>query len=223
MSQTYQPKVYLIRTLTNLHVGGGDGNFDYVDKQVQRDSASKYPTIYASGIKGSLRDYMKAQGFAGITTVFGSEPGDPTSVQGAYRFVSADILALPRPSVGLDATSPYEIVSTEHLVQHFQQKVQAMGGTAPTLSFQHTPIETPAFRELAATLPVLARNHLESGVSQNLWYEEVVPRESYFGFTILVPEGHEHFDDFNALLQDKVIQLGANATIGYGLCHFTQL
>ena len=224
MSKIYQPKVYLIKSLTNLHVGGGDGNFDYVDKQVQRDPATNYPTIYASGIKGSLRDYMEAQGFGAVTKVFGSEPGDPISKQGAYRFVSADILALPRPSEDIQAASPYDIVSTSHLTNHFKEKVQAMGGTEPSLPFASEQlIETSDFKALASSLPVLARNHLNNGVSENLWYEEVVPRESYFGFTILVPEGDENFEAFNALIHDKVIQIGANATIGYGLCHFTQL
>jgi CRISPR-associated protein Cmr4 len=36
------------------------------------------------------------------------------------------------------------------------------------------------FRQLAKELPFIARNHLENGKSENLWYEEVVPRESLF-------------------------------------------
>ena len=32
------------------------------------------------------------------------------------------------------------------------------------------------------SLPVMARNHLENGISDNLWYEEVVPYKSIFCF-----------------------------------------
>ncbi|KIR01293.1 CRISPR-associated RAMP Cmr4 [Lachnospiraceae bacterium TWA4] len=33
-------------------------------------------------------------------------------------------------------------------------------------------------------LPVIARNQLENGISQNLWYEEVVPHKSIFTFVV---------------------------------------
>lgn len=77
-------------------------------------------------------------------------------------------------------------------------------------------------------LPVVARNHLESGESKNLWYEEIVPEESHFVFFILRPENDdETLKVFNDTLQDKdPVQIGANASIGYGLCeikHVTTL
>ena len=71
--------------------------------------------------------------------------------------------------------------------------------------------------------PFLSRNHLEDGVSQNLWYEEVVPREALFGFVILAPEGDSLLEKFNQLVKENIIQIGANATIGYGLCHFQKI
>lgn len=67
----------------------------------------------------------------------------------------------------------------------------------------------------ALELPVIARNHLESGKSKNLWYEEVVPYDSRFG--IFVIHNGDMLDIFNKGLED-LVQIGANASIGYGLC-----
>jgi len=66
-------------------------------------------------------------------------------------------------------------------------------------------------------LPVIARNCLENGLSSNLWYEEVVPRESLFIISLMRPE-NVTFD-----LDKELIQIGANASIGYGLCSFEKL
>ena len=62
-------------------------------------------------------------------------------------------------------------------------------------------------------LPIIARNAL--GANTNLWYEQVVPSETIFYAIIQEP---------NSTLKDcmdgKIIQIGANATIGYGYCEF---
>lgn len=94
------------------------------------------------------------------------------------------------------------------------------------------------FNEVISNLPVIARNSLQG--SGNLWYEEVVPRESIF-YTVFCY--YNNLDDEtqdkrgrtdrrkfeNAyklfekkLLQDEV-QIGANASIGYGICNFLAL
>jgi CRISPR-associated protein Cmr4 len=80
------------------------------------------------------------------------------------------------------------------------------------------------FSELTDNLPVIARNQLESGKSENLWYEEIVPHQSRFITFISVPTGVENFfETFNKELTSSLIQVGANGSIGYGLCKFTLL
>lgn len=71
-------------------------------------------------------------------------------------------------------------------------------------------------------LPVVARNNIDSntGISQNLWYEEIVPHESIFYFFI-TSENKELLDELKNSLDGQVVQFGANATIGYGLCKVT--
>lgn len=66
-------------------------------------------------------------------------------------------------------------------------------------------------------LPVIARNHLENGKSKNLFYEQVVPRFSVFYF-VVIEEGNSCFS-----VDGELIQIGANASIGYGFCKFARI
>jgi len=74
------------------------------------------------------------------------------------------------------------------------------------------------------SLPVMSRNRLdEEGKSENLWYEEIVPHKSVFYFVVL--SYNNKFDFYLDLLHDeindKVIQFGGNASIGYGFSKIT--
>ena len=76
-------------------------------------------------------------------------------------------------------------------------------------------------------LPVLARNQLENGISQNLWYEEVVPHEAIF-YTAVLSDGTESgdkaLDDFDKYIsENNLVQFGGNASIGYGLTQIERL
>ncbi len=77
------------------------------------------------------------------------------------------------------------------------------------------------FKILAKKLPVIARNQLDTGESKNLWYEEVVPRESRFVF--FVAKDEKYAEDFDKEFEDSVVQIGANASIGYGYCKISKL
>ncbi len=80
-------------------------------------------------------------------------------------------------------------------------------------------------------LPVIARNHLENGVSQNLWYEQIVPRQSRFFSLVLNPNDKTEFTKEFPSYEDAqgkkqkgtVVQIGANATVGYGYCEISKL
>ncbi len=96
-------------------------------------------------------------------------------------------------------------------------------------------------------LPVIARNQLENGISKNLFYEQVVPRLSRFIFwTEMFPGTSSGEDKFMEIFSgegaDKtfpvqiganastardekysLVQIGANASIGYGYCKIEHL
>lgn len=72
------------------------------------------------------------------------------------------------------------------------------------------------FKEI--DLPIVARNQLEDGLSNNLWYEEIVPRESIFYFAIMYPDNNDSFKKFDEELRSNIIRFGGGASIGYGYC-----
>ncbi|MBX7226370.1 MAG: hypothetical protein K1X55_10090 [Chitinophagales bacterium] len=80
------------------------------------------------------------------------------------------------------------------------------------------------FKEIIEKLPVIARNKLENGESANLWYEEIVPRKTYFVFAVSASENDKALlTTLNSNLHGKVIQIGANASVGYGYCKISNI
>ena len=67
-------------------------------------------------------------------------------------------------------------------------------------------------------LPVIARNYLNNGKSENLWYEQVLPRYSLLYFTLVTPEDDGNIVDLHQAITSSLVQIGANATVGYGFC-----
>jgi CRISPR-associated protein Cmr4 len=72
-------------------------------------------------------------------------------------------------------------------------------------------------------LPVIARNRLLNGESKNLWYEQVLPRQTRMICYIQHWNNDTHFKDFSTLISNNLVQLGSNASIGYGYCQFTNI
>ncbi|AXU10577.1 type III-B CRISPR module RAMP protein Cmr4 [Parvimonas micra] len=72
------------------------------------------------------------------------------------------------------------------------------------------------FKEI--DLPIVARNQLEDGLSNNLWYEEIVPHESIFYFAVMYPDNNDSFKKFDEELRSNIIRFGGGASIGYGYC-----
>lgn len=83
--------------------------------------------------------------------------------------------------------------------------------------------EESKFTSYSKNLPVIARNQLNNGISKNLWYEEVVPHHSIFiTFVATTPIYMKIFED--VLLKDgATIQIGGNASVGYGICKFLKI
>ncbi|MCC5937999.1 MAG: type III-B CRISPR module RAMP protein Cmr4 [Lunatimonas sp.] len=248
---------YVIKCITNLHVGSGETSFGVVDNLVQRDVNTQLPTIHSSSIKGALREFFQNNNTE-VLPIFGDEKN-----AGKWQFLSADLLSRPLRS----SKSPYFNATSTSVVKSLIQKLTNFGLPVPndllSLSFQSPekghpivfsdeyrgaiieeldwvikddsqiqnitllPWVNAAFGENLALLhpddfqslelPVIARNHLENGKSENLWYEEVVPYDSRFATFII--QSPEMRDTFEKGLEDMV-QIGANASIGYGLCKF---
>jgi CRISPR-associated protein Cmr4 len=218
--------VYSIRCLTNLHAGSGEAGYGIVDKLVQRDPTTNLPTVHMSGIKGALRQHLEDAKESAVKEIFGSavkESSDKIQ-QGKVRFISADLLAFPVPYEGTEHRQPYDLVTTLKITTAFDEKVRYF---APDWNnWAETQVQGDVWKSNAKAfsvgtreLPVVARNYLNDGISENLWYEEFVPREAVFGTIIQGPEAL--MSTLRTHLDAKVIQLGANATVGNGYCLFT--
>lgn len=66
-------------------------------------------------------------------------------------------------------------------------------------------------------LPVMARNNLTKG-RENLWYEQVLPRFSRLYFFVLASEAENCLQAYQQAIKNKLVQIGGNATVGYGYC-----
>ncbi|MBU1994374.1 type III-B CRISPR module RAMP protein Cmr4 [bacterium] len=259
---------YTITTLTNLHVGSGDANFDIIDNQVQRDAITNLPNINSSSIKGAFREHFTQFDANGmINYVFGPDASSDENHQtGAYSFFEAKLLTRPVRSNAkyyFNATSPAVIQEFLTSCEIFNIQIdgviksalQSLTKLQPTkaLFFEEIKGEVileddlAEFKQLdisnlesflgkdlalfndaafkALSLPVLARNKLDKGESKNLWYEEVVPKQSKFYFFIAKPTNKDAKDNEQKIEgferrfdNEEMIQIGANKSIGYGFC-----
>lgn len=219
-------QVYQIRALTNLHPGSGDNNYGIVDKLIQRDPTTGFPTIHTSGIKGAMREFFENNSVDKniITSLFGSDPqAESTKIQqGSLRFISAELLALPQPGTSADGQA-FKIRYVPEQIGAWLSKVDFFNpeGRVSINNEGWVEIKPGLFKKIADDMPVIARNYLDDGQSKNLWYEEFVPRESVFGCVVQGAEAD--LKTFNTQINGKVIQLGGNATVGYGYCLFTSI
>lgn len=212
-----EARIYILECLTNLHVGSGETNFNIVDNEVERDVLTKNPIINSSSVKGALREYFERvigdKNDPSIIRIFGGE-GKNTS-PGQLRFLSAELLALATRGTG---DKVFELITPELSLNELNRKAEIFLG-------QKIGIESilPDYRTAetldAYPLPVLTRNVLDdTGISKNLWYEEVVPHKSLFFLPVftetegILKEFEKHFQ------KGTLVQFGANASIGYGLC-----
>lgn len=115
-------ELYTITTLSNLHVGSGDINFNIIDNQVQRDAVTNLPTIHSSSLKGAFRE-ASGEGNQYTKYIFGPDNTDNNSHQtGAFHFFDASLLTRPVRSnkkAYFNATSPAVIKDFLSLLEEF--------------------------------------------------------------------------------------------------------
>ncbi len=231
-------KIIVLECITNMHVGNGDVNYNIIDNEVERDPVTNYPAINASGVKGALREYFTSREAlsAAVDGIFGRDTQEST--QGKVKILGAEMLAMPaRASLGDRA---YYHITTKDAVERFKeqcsiflQKEAALKAAAKDGEKQAEGIklknayillgkdlyEIPEDKFRGISLPVMARNKLDNGISKNLWYEEIVPHGSLFYFPVVVNDTDEIWlEKLVAGIKGQVVQFGGNASIGYGLC-----
>ena len=125
-----------------------------------------------------------------ITNMRVPTPKCPVMVSSTYEFKAVE---------GIE-TKPYEDEKTRVLLEKL---------IGPSFAV----LENKFWKE--QEYPMIARNCLnDQGISENLWYEEIVPHESVFYFPVLAD--NNYIDEFKNTMEN-IIQFGANASLGYGL------
>ncbi len=176
-----------------------------------------------------------------------SNPNTQKSKPGKCRFFSADLLCLPVQGIN----SPFYLATSPSIIEEINLKMETLdaklnwstefeansialnygikGNVAIENSLKaHTNRSLYFISDfhslIAAKLPVIARNHLVNGESENLWYEEIVPRETRFVFAVSAFEKDKsELTKLSNAIKDKTVHIGAHATIGYGYCKITKL
>lgn len=222
MATNKHTSVWLIIPQTNLHVGNESVvNFTVIDKAIQRDVTTGIPCINSSSLKGAIKEFMTHKQCDNIKEIFGSTKKDKNDSQkGSAVFFDATLLAIPEQITG--GNSCYRLVHNKEIVDSFIAKTTALGIENVTYENIRNIVGVEVgkrFNELCEddNLPIIARNCLENGESTNLWYEQVLPSQSVLATIIEGPE------ELEKALDEKIVQIGANATIGYGYCKFIKL
>lgn len=231
--------VWLIQAKTNLHVGNENtSNYGLIDKAIQRDALTGLPCINSSSLKGALNEYCtngkNEQSMSEVDrlSVFGSDKNDKKggkSTKGKAIFYDAKLLFLPMQT---NDENLFKYVTSNKVLDLFNDRVKFLGANfqleKDKTSLKQTcqlcrdvEINDEVFTKLCSddNLPIIARNKLDDGTSANLWYEQVLPAETILYAVIQEPKK----DTLKQYISDQLIQIGANATIGYGYCKFTNL
>ena len=217
--------VWLIIPQTNLHVGNESTVcFSVIDKAIQRDVTTGLPCINSSSLKGAIKEYFEHTKATNIKEIFGStktNKGD--SQKGSAIFFDATLIAISEQKTGGD--TPYKLAYSQNTIDAFVKKANLLeAGITDKVIIENLQnneeVEYNKFEELCNddNLPIIARNCLENGESVNLWYEQVLPSQSVLA-TVIQTNAKEDLDCLNG----KIVQIGANATIGYGYCRFIKL
>lgn len=224
-----ETRVFKITAKTNLHVGNeSGGDFTIIDKAIQRDPLTGLPCINSSSLKGAINEYCcKVLNWKedDLIRVFGSDKGKRKNdtQKGEAIFFDAKLLFLPQQ----DENTLYHYVTTQNIINMMNERISLLGSgirfNLPasyrngSLSLSVEPIEDKVMEVCCSddNLPIIARNVLDNGESKNLWYEQVLPAETVL-YTIIQEKGN----DLANALDGKIVQIGANATIGYGYCEF---
>lgn len=259
--------IYLIRVITNMHVGSGDTNLGIIDNLVQRDIITGFPTVNSSSFKGALREHFERKlGKENeiVKFIFGTQ-----QKTGEYNFLSAQLLAYPVRSDKkqffrattipilksfieqlfmfdvkinkeiIDSLENFckmidvknsdvvifedlgKVVIEDYYGKYVKIDKSILDNVEKILGKNIAIFNEACFQDIIENLPVIARNRLENGESRNLWFEEIVPRETKFYIPIIKVD--KYSDKFDELITKDMIQIGANASIGYGLCSVNNL
>lgn len=240
--------VWLITAKTNLHVGNENTtSYGIIDNMIQRNVVTGLPCIYSSSLKGAIKEFITDEcrnkkteiTEEDIIRIFGSikpeqknktantkNPKEENKYQkGEAIFFDANLLMLPKQ----DDEELFKLVTSEKVSNQMTEMMKMLGMSEENIKKIDEEIKKKKKSEEESNndllelcndenLPIIARNRLDNGESKNLWYEQVLPAE-----TVLITFIASEDNKLEKALNGKIVQIGANATIGYGYCKFEKI
>lgn len=236
-------KIWIITPKTNLHVGDeNSSSYGLIDLAIQRNPITTLPCIHSSSLKGAIKEYAAnvANKFnLDLKYIFGSEKknkeeieqkNEPKNQRGGYTFFDAELIAIPKPCH--NSNKGYKLWLCKDALDEFLKKAKLLGCIVDSqeivkaINTEDSEMVEKSMSDFAEScdddgLPIIARNYLENGKSENLWYEQVLPAESVL--ITMIDDGNDKNESLCVAINGKIIQVGANATIGYGYCEFKSI
>ena len=152
-------------------------------------------------------------------------PVNKIEIAGDFRILPAELLSIPSLKEG----KIKHIISCNWLEENLKEKLELFDCKLENIDEKSVINANEDLAEIEFcekvddyNLPVIARNHLEDGTSTNLWYEQVLPRETKL-FFIVVYYNEELFKIFKDAIISHPVQIGANASVGYGFCKIEEI
>lgn len=222
--------VWFITAKTNLHVGNENtSSYGLIDKAIQRDALTNLPCINSSSLKGAINEWATNEANMSDTdriSIFGCDKKDrkKDTAKGKSVFFDANIIAIPE-QLSDNSGKLFRLVTCDKVLSIVSAKLQSLGIsiTAEELKTvaKAEKIENKDFESLCSddNLPIIARNCLENGQSTNLWYEQILPAETVL-LTVIDDKDNKNLSN---AMNGSIVQIGANATIGYGYCEMKHL
>lgn len=222
--------VWLITAKTNLHVGDENtSSYGLIDKAIQRDALTNLPCINSSSLKGAINEWATNDAKISDTdriSIFGCDKADKKreTTKGKSVFFDANIVAIPE-QLSDNSGNLFRLVTCDKVLSLVSAKLQTLGISITSeklkSSIKAEKIDNKVFESLCSddNLPIIARNRLENGESTNLWYEQILPAETVL-LTVIDDKGDKNLSN---AMNDSIVQIGANATIGYGYCEMKHL
>ncbi len=117
-----QNRILFLLAESPIHAGDKPEGEGDIDLPIQKDSATGFPVVRGSTIRGSLRHLSRAHKLA-VEELFGSEPDAPDPKPGIVNVSDFHLLLCPvRTLTGLFAW-----VTTPYLLQNLQRSLQLCG------------------------------------------------------------------------------------------------
>lgn len=234
--------VWLITAKTNLHVGNENTtSYGIIDNMIQRNVVTGLPCIYSSSLKGAIKEFITDEcrnpkleiTKEDIIRIFGSikseQKNKTANTENKYQkgeaiFFDANLLMLPKQ----DDKDIFKLVTSDKVLNQMTEMIKMLGMSEENIKkideeIKKKKSEKASNKDLLElcndeNLPIIARNCLDNGESKNLWYEQVLPAE-----TVLITFIASDDNKLEKALNGKIVQIGANATIGYGYCKFEKI